>query len=594
MPPEQDLPAAAPGPVSYELRLVRTVDATGFFAAVPTETWSLDEAIEYLQEHPLDEFMHRHLLQALSALCEKERSRILSGTNTRASVASALLAELAALERETAPSRPSSPAAIFPVAAGHRRFSPLIDLRSEALADQDLHRRWSQIFRSNTEQLNPMPPIGDIDLPLPFSENQMAVALRPAVHIDGVHRGRSPVSPDIEEPPSPEEIARLALSRLSSAGLLEGGEMRHETSLSPVGLLRRWRFDTSIRCGRLHYRLSGIQTSYGRGFSLDTARARCLMEIVERASAFASVDADRVCGRRMETPLFNGTFRQLDAAKGPVPLDPNQLRLEVPYDGEPLYWIKGERVDRTGSEAVLVPFQCVFLFANLDETALFSGLASTGLASGASPAGARLSALMEVIERDAESVGFFDPNRCFRLAADDPFIDGLLADYRARGVDVFFQDITGGTGIPCFKAFVCTGDGAVAKGTGAHLDGRFALLSALTEVPYPYPSGPPSAKGPGGLPVRQFETLPHYAVGRPEPDLSLTEAVLLENGYAPIYVDITRADLQLPVVRALVPGLEIMTDFDRFSRFSPRHFAECYRLAGQANPRVSIDSDFSS
>jgi len=591
MPPEQAPSAADPEPIAYELRLIRTADATGYFAAVPAHDGSVDEALAYLEAHPLDEFMHRHLLRTLAEHTASERGRILSGAGARGAAA-ALSAELAALAPETASGSPSDKTAIHPGDELHRTGSPLIDLRSEALADQPLHRRWCRIFRANIERLTPAPE--ETDLPLPFSEDQIHAANPPAARIGAVHRAIRITPPPAEPPVRPEQIAQLALERLTSAGVLEGVEMRHETSLSPVGLLRQWRLDTRVRSGRLGYRLFGLQTSYGRGFSLETARARCLMEIVERASAFVSVRGDRVLGRKAETPVFSGSFHQLVAEGAPPPLDPNHLRLEVPYTGQPLYWIRGERIGSAGSEDVLVPFQCVFLFANLDEAALFSGLSSTGLASGAGPAGARLSALLEVIERDAESVGFYDPGRCFHLTADDPFVAGLLKDYRARGIGVFFQDITGFTGIPCYKALVRNADGTVAKGTGAHLDGRYALLSALTEVPYPYPGGPPSKPGPEELPVRRFEALPNFSDGRPAQDLLLAEAVLLENGYRPIYVDITRADLQFPVVRALVPGLEIMADFDRFSRFGPRHFAAFRRLAGRSKPRVTIDSDSSA
>jgi len=38
-------------------------------------------------------------------------------------------------------------------------------------------------------------------------------------------------------------------------------------------------------------------------------------------------------------------------------------------------------------------------------------------------------------------------------------------------------------------------------------------------------------------------------------------------------VDISRKDLDMPVVRALVPGLELTADFDRFSRPSLRLLA---------------------
>ena len=55
-------------------------------------------------------------------------------------------------------------------------------------------------------------------------------------------------------------------------------------------------------------------------------------------------------------------------------------------------------------------------------------------------------------------------------------------------------------------------------------------------------------------------------------NLHLTEKLLIMNGYKPIYVDLTREDLDIPVVKALVPGLEIMTVVDRFSPLSIRQF----------------------
>jgi len=45
----------------------------------------------------------------------------------------------------------------------------------------------------------------------------------------------------------------------------------------------------------------------------------------------------------------------------------------------------------------------------------------------------------------------------------------------------------------------------------------------------------------------------------------------------PIYIDLTREDVGLPVVKALVPGLELIADFDGFSRVSPRLFRNYLR-----------------
>jgi ribosomal protein S12 methylthiotransferase accessory factor YcaO len=54
-----------------------------------------------------------------------------------------------------------------------------------------------------------------------------------------------------------------------------------------------------------------------------------------------------------------------------------------------------------------------------------------------------------------------------------------------------------------------------------------------------------------------------------------------------IYADLTRADVGLPVVRAIVPSMEILADFDRFSRVHPRLYANYLKLAGKMIPSGS-------
>ncbi|MDO9631727.1 MAG: YcaO-like family protein, partial [Humidesulfovibrio sp.] len=76
------------------------------------------------------------------------------------------------------------------------------------------------------------------------------------------------------------------------------------------------------------------------------------------------------------------------------------------------------------------------------------------------------------------------------------------------------------------------------------------------------------------------EDLPDYSTGSAEGDLLVLEQVLVENGYPPCYVELTRADLGIPAVRAMVPGLEWVADFDRFSRLSPRLYANYLRQFG--------------
>jgi ribosomal protein S12 methylthiotransferase accessory factor YcaO len=366
---------------------------------------------------------------------------------------------------------------------------------------------------------------------------------------------------------------------LQESGLIVGDEIRHRSSLSPHGFYRKWRLAVSVRNGRHGYRLTGVQTSYGRGLCAGDARASYAMEMVERCASFASFDSMTTTGLAVEHSLVYGRYEELRRG-GASALDPNRLHLEVPYHNEPLHWLKGSQIAGTNLRPVWVPVQSIFLFCNLDEISLFSGLGSTGLASGNSLEQAKVSALLEVIERDGQAVSVFDAARCFKLAADDAVLAPLLKDYNQRGVHVQFQDMSEEFGIPCYQCFVVGPKGQIVTGAGAHLDGQRAVISALTEVPYPYPHGPRSLPAAEDLPTRRFEELPDYSTGSSAADLALLEAVLNAHGLHPIYVEITRQDIGIPVVKALVPGLELMADFDRFSRVSPRMLRNLVRQSG--------------
>ncbi|MCU0592462.1 MAG: YcaO-like family protein [Desulfobacterales bacterium] len=302
------------------------------------------------------------------------------------------------------------------------------------------------------------------------------------------------------------------------------------------------------------------------------------MEVVERCSSFASFDGRGPSGYADPPNVIHGRLSDLRKDRVAA-LDPNDLALEAPYRDEPLYWLQAQEQTLTGFRSIFIPAQCVFLFCNLDEIKLFSALGSTGLGAGVTMAGARLSALSEVVERDCEGTTPFDRVFCFEIETQDERLAALLDSYRANGIHLQFQDLTPAMGLPCCKCFVVSSDGRIAKGTGAHLDARRALLAALTETPFPYPGGPPSRPAMQGLVRVPVEALPNYACGDPEADLRAMETLLLANGFRLIYADLTRSDIGLPVVRAIVPGMEILADFDRHSRVHPRLYANYLKLA---------------
>ncbi len=570
------MPDNSPPTMAYILEREETVGATGYFATVPESPAPFSVWIDYLRSHPLDQFLRKHLVRVLQVLPADRVAAWIEETGSDDPVFRSLLCESAAIGGRFAHLLDR-----FSDAERRElsRHTPLIPLRSIIDPASSAHGRWVEVFRKNIESHQPLPAPDEVDAPPDlFPEEMLSPYHRPPPPVDRLRESVPEAHPGpADPPPSLAEIGESAVDRLTAVGALAGPEMRHTAALSPWGLLREWRVSISVDVGRHRYTLSGPQTAYGRGLSLDAARTACAMEIVERFSAFASIGPGGLEGFLKDHPLRYGTVESL-RREGLTAIDPDELGSEVSCRHEPLYWVAGETPD---GGAAWVPVQSVIVFPNLDEVSLLSAAHSTGLASGTTPDGAKRSALLETIERDAEATVPFDPADCFALTADGGEGADLLGDLHDRGIDVRFRDLSRTFGIPCYQAFVISPDGEIIRGAGADLDGRRAVLSALTETPYPYPSGPPSRPAPGGLPVRSPSDLPDLSTGTPAGDVALIEAILADGGRTPVYVDLTRSDLGFPVVRAVVPGLAPMADFGRFSRIPPGLFARYLDAVGR-------------
>ena len=543
----------------YQLAHQDSLLGVAYFTPEPEESMPLERCLEHVRRLPADEFMRAHVRPLLAAMDSIELRALFDASDhtTRS-----LILETVLLTPALSDLLPGMQAAIDEL----KDLTPQIFLASAALPDHGLHARASRLLAANVFEHAPLPA----DLP------DDAFEAAPDVPATDPARIRAALDLPAPCPRRPAEATRvLAEERLFGLGILDGPEMRHHASLAPWGLLRRWRLDRVTRCGAFDHRLRGLMTSYGRGLRLEDARASLAMEIVERYSSFADIRGMRVSGSRDGGDIRVARFSELGAEA----LNPNAMRLEVPYADQPLHWIPGR--DRRGSP-LFVPLQAVYLFSNLDETRLFSGLGSTGLASGNTPEEAKVSGLLEVIERDAEAVSVFDSSRTFRLDSRDAEVAELLERYRQQGLDPIFQDLTTDLGVPCYKSFVHLPEGGLVKATGASLSGARAALSALTETPFPFPDGPASAPGPQDLPVRMLEDLPDHSTGSAAGDLLLLEAILEDRGLWPVYVDLTKLELRLPVYRAIVPGLEIVSDFDKFTRISPRLWRDVLRSRGKA------------
>ncbi len=570
-------------PIAYVLELETTESATGFFSCKPEKPLGMEDILSRLRRSPYDDFLHQLLLRAIAglspetfeALCEEACDR-------NDSLVLAALFEINLLGKSPSPIHgPVKNRLENPEAADFSAFTPLIVIKSQTASNLELNRNWVRLFSDNMCHHAPLPTPGECGLPFPHDPKLLEGKYRFKTDLSVLHEKYFRLKDDRGKTlPSPAQTACNAIEQLEKVKILRGPEMRHEASLSPYALLRRWEMNLSVSNKRNAYTLSGIQTSYGRGLSLEAARASNLMEVAERYASFAGIDQDHIPGYAVDYHLIHGSFSSL-RDRGISILDPNALSLETPYLEEPLHWIQAESVHLDGKQPVWIPVQTVFPFCNLDEPDLFSGLGSTGLASGNTLSQAKVSALLEIFERDAEATMPYSPSLCFTAESEDPTVATLLDAYRNAGIEVFFQDLTGKFGVPCCKCFVKGPDGTIAKGVGAHLSARKALLSALTETPYPFPSGPRSGSAPPGLLRVPLEKLPDYTTGDPDLDLAMLEEILISNHYHPIYVNLSREDTQIPVVRAIVPGLEIMADFDEFSRVGERLFLNYLHLFSQ-------------
>lgn len=213
---------------------------------------------------------------------------------------------------------------------------------------------------------------------------------------------------------------------------------------------------------------------------------------------------------------------------------------------------------------------------------------SNGNAAGSSLEDAVLQGLLELIERDAVALWWY--NRTPQPAVDldafgDPWLDELRDVYAGLGREVWVLDLTSDFEVPVMAAVsrrVDSPNEEIMFGFGAHLDPRLALRRALTELnqlmPQLLAAGPDGkyrcddpdmlgwlrtatlAREPYLAPDATRRALSpadyHYTVNA---DL-LSDLVTLQNtveslGMELLVLDQTRPDVGMPVVKVIVPGM---------------------------------------
>jgi oxazoline/thiazoline synthase len=216
---------------------------------------------------------------------------------------------------------------------------------------------------------------------------------------------------------------------------------------------------------------------------------------------------------------------------------------------------------------------------------------SNGCAAGNTLAEAIVQGFLELVERDAYAIWWY--NRLQRPRVDlgrfeDPYVRDLQAQLADAGRRLWVLDVTSDLGIPTFVAILhWTQDGQenIEFGSGAHFDARIALLRALTELnqflsiglmgggsgektsldgvtplrlrdhPYLTPSDRPAAQPSFGS---EFGRLAAHE------QVSACVRLAEREGLDFLVLDQTRPDIEVPVVRVIVPGLRHF-----YRRFAP-------------------------
>lgn len=213
---------------------------------------------------------------------------------------------------------------------------------------------------------------------------------------------------------------------------------------------------------------------------------------------------------------------------------------------------------------------------------------SNGNAAGASLEDALLQSLLELVERDAVALWWYNQTQVPAVDLDsfaDPWIDELRETYAELNRDVWVLDVTSDVGIPTMAALSRRTDRAcedVMFGFGAHLDPKVALTRALTEMNQLMPAvvdvdrdGGYGWTDPDAVHWWRTATWAGKSYLRPDPattprrradydhspttdlrqDVTAIQHRLEALGLQVLVLDQTRPDVGLPVVKAIVPGM---------------------------------------
>jgi len=331
--------------------------------------------------------------------------------------------------------------------------------------------------------------------------------------------------------------------------------------------------------------------SFGKGSTAEQGEASALMEAIERYSGIYQGDEIRTMRRFTDFApgeavapndvlLYSPAQYARDPAasdhhEAPTPFDPS-----AKTDWSPVWSLRDRRFR-------YLPTSLVYFFyrgpgqINAD---------SNGCAAGNTLAEAIVQGFLELVERDSYAIWWY--NRLRRPAVDlrrfeDAYIRDLQTQLGQFGRRLWVLDVTNDLKIPTFVAithWIQDGKENIEFGSGAHFDPRIAMLRALTELnqflsiglmnggtgdkssldgvtplrldehPFQVPDGEASHSG--------YESK-FGGLHAPEQVAACVE-VARGQGLDFLVLDQTRPDIEVAVVRVVVPGMRHF-----YKRFAP-------------------------
>jgi ribosomal protein S12 methylthiotransferase accessory factor len=330
--------------------------------------------------------------------------------------------------------------------------------------------------------------------------------------------------------------------------------------------------------------------SFGKGSTAEQGEASALMEAIERYSGIFQGDeirkqrrfTDFAAGDALlpnDVQLFSAAqFQNRHAQQAddshpvPEPLDPSART-----EWSPVWSMRDKRFK-------YLPTGLLYFFYGGFHTD------SNGCAAGNTREEAIVQGFLELVERDSYAIWWY--NRVQRAEVDltqfdDSYVRDLQSQFADAGRRLWVLDITSDLGIPSYVAimhWMQDGHENIEFGSGSHFDRRIALLRSLTELTQ-FMSismmGGESGEKPSldGVTPLRLENYPFLIPSKnpivpPAPSLKIHDntrdqvnaciEIATGAGYDFLVLDQTRPDVEVPVVRVLVPGLRHF-----YRRFAP-------------------------